>query len=161
MANGFYLTPAEQVDFLDDCKKDANGNMAYGERAAEIIAHAIQRALEADDESEPPETPELPEPEQTPSGRQPRHNLSDPKVLANFKAKLIRILDISNKKIAAGLDGLLSARYISKDLLKLGKNAVMDTPELRDVYMAYKAANSNAKPSTVNNDPNDYLDADD
>ena len=52
MSNGFYLTPAEQVDFLDDCKKDANGNMAYGERAAEIIAHAIQRAIEADDEPE-------------------------------------------------------------------------------------------------------------
>lgn len=157
MSNRFYLTPAEQIDFLDDCKKDANGNLAYGEKAAEIIDRAMKRSLEeeAADESETPEPSELP------SGRQPRHNLSDPEVLADYKAKLIKILDVSNKKIAAGIDGLLSARYISKHLLKLGKNAVMDTPELRDVYLAYKAANSNAKPSTVNNDPNDYLDSDD
>ena len=37
----------------------------------------------------------------------------------------------------------------------------MKTPELRDVYMTYKAAHSNVKPSTVNNDPDDYLDFDD
>ena len=157
MSNRFYLTPAEQIDFLDDCKKDANGNLAYGEKAAEIIDRAMKRSLEeeAADESETPEPSELP------SGRQPRHNLSDPEVLADYKAKLIKILDVSNKKIAAGLSGLLSARYISKELLKLGKNAIMKTPELRDVYMAYKAANSNAKPSTVNNDPDDYLDFED
>ena len=161
MANGFYLTPTEQIDFLDDCEKDKNGNLAYGAKAAAILERAMKRALAEEAAAEAADAEETPEPSALPSGRQPRHNLSDPKVLADFKAKLIRILDISNKKIAAGIDGLLSARFISKHLLKLGKNAVMDTPELRDVYLTYKAANSNAKPSTVNNDPNDYLDSDD
>ena len=46
MANGFYLTPTEQIDFLDDCEKDKNGNLAYGAKAAAILERAMKRALE-------------------------------------------------------------------------------------------------------------------
>ena len=139
LSNNFYLTPVELACFMADSILDDDGNVVYGSAAAAVVQTAIKRA-------------------QRTSTRQERHNLKDPETLAKYKAMLVEILDKSNRLIAEGRGGLLPAYYISKFLLKLGKNAIYDTPELNKLYKTYQQANSNATPATLNNDPDDYLD---
>ena len=160
MANGFYLTPAEQVDFLDDCKKDANGNMAYGERAADIIAHAIQRALEADDEPEPPETgqlPQLPIIEQAQAEKREKKSLKGEN-LDRYVSIARRLLEQNQKEVDNG-GRLMSKREFAAGL-KLDESTVRKNHTLNDIYERFKADNSNVRPSSVNNDPDSFFDDD-
>ena len=140
MSNGFFFTPGELTDFLADCEKDEDGNLVYGAAAREIVNRAIKRA-------------------QRKSKRNPPTDLSDPEILSQKKAELTALLAESSKAIAAG-KGKLIPEYKASKKIKLGKNTVANNPELHQIYETYRQIHSNSAPATLNNDPNDYLDAD-
>lgn len=141
MSNGFYFTPAELARFMADSRLDEDGNIVYGSDAAVVVQTATKRA-------------------QRTSTRKPPVDLSDPETLAQKKAELTAILAESSTAIAAGTGKILPEYKVSQKI-GLGVNTLANNPELHNIYMTYKRIHSNAAPSTLNNDPDDYLDSDD
>lgn len=141
MSNGFYFTPAELACFMADSRLDDDGNVVYGSAAAAVVQTAIKRA-------------------QRSSTRKPPVDLSDPEILAQKKAELTALLAESSAAIVAGT-GKILAEYKVSLRIGLGKTTVEKNSELHNIYMTYKRIHSNAAPSTLNNDPDDYLDSDD
>lgn len=141
MSNGFYFTPVELACFMADSILDDDGNVVYGSAAAAVVQTAIKRA-------------------QRSSTRKERVNLSDPEILANYKAKLTALLAESSAAIAAGT-GKILPEYKASLQIGLGKVTVTKNSELHNIYMTYARIHSNAVPSTLNNDLDDYFDSDD
>lgn len=141
MSNNFYLTPVELACFMADSILDDDGNVVYGSAAAAVVQTAIKRA-------------------QRTSTRKPPVDLSDPETLAQKKAELTALLAESSAAIAAGVGKVLPEYKVSQRI-GLGISTVAHNLELHNIYMTYKRIHSNAAPSTLNNDPDDYLDSDD
>ena len=168
MSNGFYLTPAEQIDFLDDCEKDENGNLAYGERAAEIIDRARKRALEeeaaeaADEAADAAETPETLETPMTVIEKAQAQKREKKKLkgehLDPYISKAKRILDKNQREIDNGGKMMTKREFAAG--IELGESTVRQNDTLNDIYERFKADNSNVRPSTVNNDPDSFFDDD-
>ena len=94
------------------------------------------------------------------STRKERVDLSDPIIMAQKKAELTALLAESSAAIAAGTGKILPEYKVSLRI-GLGKVTVTKNSELHNIYMTYARIHSNAAPSTLNNDPDDYFDSDD
>ena len=136
MSNGLFLTPDELVIFLADSHRDENGNIVYGSKAAKVLDAAMER---------------------TRTEKREKKKL-DGENLDKYISIAKRLIDENQAEIDRG--GRLMSRRAFAAGLELGESTVRQNKTLNDIYERFKAANSNVRPSTVNNEPDSFFDED-
>lgn len=137
MSNGFYFTPVELACFMADSVQDDAGNVVYGDKAKIVVNHAIERAQRG--------------------AKREKKKLTG-KNLDKYIAIAKRLIDEAQKEFDNG--GKLMSKRAFAEGLELDESTVRRNETLDSIYERFKASNCNARPSTVNNNPDSFFDDD-